>query len=179
MQEVRCPAAACIAALSLSLHLAPHAHAIEAAFGHCRDVVEAGARLACYDAIPFTGPRARTAASGASAASAPPSAAAPVAARAAAVTSPLPSAIDRFGWVGAPAQEELQSISSSVNADFFGWGPRERIPLVNGQVWEVIDGSSGTVAPANRKVTVRRGALGSFFLDFEGLNISPRVRRLR
>ena len=31
----------------------------------------------------------------------------------------------------------------------------------------------------SRKVKVRRGALGSYFLDFEGLTKSPRVRRLQ
>ena len=93
-------------------------------------------------------------------------------------TPPAPApAPDRFG-LPERARNEPASIDSSVSADFVGWDPNTRIRLSNGQVWQVIDGSSGTLAPGQRKVTVTRGALGSFFLEFEGLNKSPRVRRV-
>jgi hypothetical protein len=154
--------------LPLALAGAGDAHALGAEFGRCRHVVDATARLACYDAIPYG------AAPPAGAASASPAATRPASQASAARPAP-----DRFGLVARHATEELQSITSAVGADFFGWGPNERIQLENGQVWEVVDGSAGSVGPAQRKVTVRRGALGSFFLDFEGLNISPRVRRIR
>lgn len=70
------------------------------------------------------------------------------------------------------------SIESSVSNDFYGWDPNTRIRLNNGQVWQVIDGSTGTVNADNRRVKVTRGALGSFFLEFEGMNKAPRVRRV-
>jgi hypothetical protein len=54
-----------------------------------------------------------------------------------------------------------------------------RIRLDNGQVWEVIDGIGAAVGPDQREVTVRRGAMGSFFLDFAGTNHSARVRRVQ
>lgn len=152
----------------LALAGAGSASAIGVDFGKCRSVSEPTARLACYDAIPYAAPQP-----------ARPASAPPAVTRAAEPSGAPASAIDRFGLVGRHPVDELPSIASSVNADFFGWGPNERIRLDNGQVWQVIDGSSGSVGPANRKVTVRRGALGSFFLDFEGLNSSPRVRRIR
>jgi len=155
-------------AICMALAGAGNASAIGVEFGKCRHVADATARLACYDAIPYV------AAPVAGPASAPPAATRP-----AEPASAPRSALERFGLVARPPAEDLQSITSSVNADFFGWGPNERIRLDNGQVWEVIDGSTGSVGPANRKVTIRRGALGSFFLEFEGLNSSPRVRRIR
>ncbi len=155
-------------AAPLAALLAGHAAAIEVEFGRCRHVAEAGARLACYDAIPHaTPPPAR------------PASAPPVATRAAEPASAPLAAHDRFGLAVRNPADDLQSIATSVPASFFGWSANERIRLDNGQVWEVVDGSSGSVGPANRKVTVRRGALGSYFLEFEGLNSSPRVRRLR
>jgi hypothetical protein len=69
-------------------------------------------------------------------------------------------------------------VQSAVGAGFEGWGPNRRIRLDNGQVWQVIDGTSVVLPPGARKVTVKRGALGSFYLDFEGLKTSPRVRRV-
>lgn len=136
-------------------------------FGKCRAVPEPAARLACYDAIPHAvaPPGAQASPAGAA-----PRRAQPVAPQGAA---------DRFGLARRTDQEELPSITSAVGAGFFGWGPGERIRLENGQVWEVVDGSTGAIGRENRKVTVRRGALGSFFLEFEGLNTSPRVTRLR
>ena len=151
------------------------AGADEVAFGKCRRVADAVERLACYDAIPHpVAPPVRPS-SAAHTAEQRASASAPAAAPA----RVSPPGADTFGLPSRARTQELQSIRSTVGADFFGWGPTERIRLENGQVWEVLDGSSGTVGPVNRQVTVRRGALGSFFLEFEGLNISPRVRRLR
>jgi hypothetical protein len=46
-------------------------------------------------------------------------------------------------------------------------------------VWQVSDDSSLYLGRDNPKVTVRRGAFGSFFMDFEHENRSPRVRRIR
>jgi hypothetical protein len=55
----------------------------------------------------------------------------------------------------------------------------DAIPLANGQVWQIADGSARFMSLDNPKVTIRRGALGSFFLDFENDNRSPRVRRVQ
>ncbi|TXI07202.1 MAG: hypothetical protein E6Q76_08810 [Rhizobium sp.] len=75
-------------------------------------------------------------------------------------------------------QDELQSLDSTLGPDFSGWGPNSHIRLANGQIWQVVDGSSVALPAGARKVTVKRGALGSFYLDIEGLNTTPRVRRI-
>ena len=59
-----------------------------------------------------------------------------------------------------------------------GSGPRTRFKLANGQVWQVTDDSSAAYNLLNPQVTVRRAAFGSFVLEIEGANRTPRVRRV-
>ena len=141
------------------------------ALSRCRRISEPMPRLACYDAIP-SGARAPMAA-------APAAAAAPLAATPAAPPgAAADNRVEQFGLAGRPSGE-LQSIQSSVDARFSGWGPGTQIALANGQIWQVTDQSAGTIGPENRKVTIRRAAFGSFLLEFEGINNAPRVRRVR
>jgi hypothetical protein len=42
----------------------------------------------------------------------------------------------------------------------------------------VVDGFSTSVYLKSPKILVRRGALGAYFLDVEGLNRSARVKRV-
>ena len=140
-------------AVLLAALAAPVAAAIEVDFGKCRSVVEPTARLACYDAIPHAVAAPRSPSTAVSAAEA---------ARAGGSSPAAASAVERFGLMEGAREFDAQSIQSRVSADFFGWEPNERIRLDNGQIWQVVDGSSGSVGPGSRKVTVRRGALGSF-----------------
>lgn len=133
----------------VGIALSSLANAQELPLRKCRGITDAAARLACYDSIP--------------AASAPDS----------------DSAKNDFGLVSLDAEKRKEIIASSVGAEFDGWRSNGRILLENGQVWEVVDGSSGYVGPLNRKVIVRRAALGSFRMEFEGLNASPTVRRIK
>ena len=134
----------------------------------CAAVADGAARLACYDRA-F--PRPAAAAAPALAAPAPAATPAPTAA-------PATSA-EAFGLPPSVAGGELQAIESRVTDDFDGWSPNDRITLANGQVWQVVDGSSGSVGPKQRRVTIRRGSMGAFFMDIEGQNKSPRVRRVQ
>ncbi len=134
----------------LTITVCANGFAQSGAHMQCQTVVDAAARLACYDAA-F-----------------PPKPAGPSGVVAA-----------TFGFPQKAAALEVQAIESMVNSDFDGWGPNDKIRLQNGQVWEVVDGSSGTTTSAMRKVTVKRGALGSYFLEFDGLTKSPRVRRIK
>jgi hypothetical protein len=131
----------------------PFAFAQDSGLQKCRAITEPAQRLACYDALPVATP-------------APPAA-------------PARSPLARFGFEDRPQGDELASAQSHVAGRYDGWGPRSLIRLANGQVWEVIDGSSGWVGATNPKVTIRRGVMDSFFLEFEGLNASPRVRRIQ
>jgi hypothetical protein len=134
----------------------------------CQAVREAAARLACYDKLYPPG------ASGSPAPAASSTPAPNVAAQ-----QPATDGAAYFGLPQRARPGDVDSIESTVAASFDGWGPNDKIRLQNGQVWEVIDGSSGALSTDARKVKVRRGALGSYFLDFEGLTKSPRVRRLQ
>jgi hypothetical protein len=137
----------------------------DAAMKRCREIADAQKRLACYDALPLgTTPPAAPAAAAPSAAPAP---------------TIMQSLVQRFGFEQRRAREEPESITSTIPGLFEGWGPRSRIRLANGQVWQITDDSSRWARVENPKVTVRRGALGSFFLDIENINPAPRVRRVQ
>ncbi len=135
------------------------AQADDSALRHCRTMVDAGARLSCYDALPVA--PLPTAATG-------PAASAPAA--------PATTAAASFG-LERPV-DGMQEISSRIAGQFEGWRAGARIRLANGQLWQVIDDSSAVYDLRDPKVTVRRAAMGSFMLDIEGARRMPRVRRL-
>jgi hypothetical protein len=145
--------------LLLSLLSAPGAVlADDAAMLGCRALGDAQARLACYDKIPLGAPAA-----------------------VAAAAAPAASPEQRFGLESVKRQEaEPQSIASTIEGDFDGWNPGAQIRLANGQVWRVVDGSSAVLAPMkNPKVRVARNVFGTTFLEIDGTNNSPKVRRVR
>lgn len=51
--------------------------------------------------------------------------------------------------------------------------------LLNGRVWQVTDDTSRSVDLTDPRVTLRRGAMGSFFMDFDAIGRSVRVRRVQ
>ena len=158
-------------AIALLLLAATPALADDAGLLKCRTLKDASARLACYDAlqVPAAPPKAAAAPSAATA----PSAAAPQA-------QPAPSTTpEQFGLERKLAFTQLEAIESTIPGRFEGWGPNENIRLANGQVWQVVDDSKGFHSIDNPKARVRRGALGAFYLEIEGTNRSPRVRRLQ
>lgn len=135
----------------------------------CRQIGDAAQRLACYDGIAI-------AATPAAAAPAP-VAAAPAAA--AAVAAKAPSKVEEFGLVKKAPAAETDVIDSQTGAAFDGWSAHQVITLSNGQKWQITDGSSAYLGkPSARNVKVRRGRFGTFFMEFEGLNQTPRVKRI-
>jgi hypothetical protein len=141
----------------------------------CRAMTDGAARLACYDTLADAARApvspAQPAAPAAAVRPAPTALAAPVATAA-------PKGEAAFGLPEAKRPDAVESVESSVGPRFDGWGPNSRIRLANGQVWLVIDGTSVALPEGPRKVSVKRGALASFYLDIEGLKTSPRVRRV-
>ena len=131
----------------------------DAAMLKCRALPDAGARLACYDAIQLgAGPQV-----------------------AAAPAVPARSKEADFGIEEKKRRAaQPQSISSTIAGDFQGWGPSSQIRLANGQVWRIIDGSEAVLAPMhNPKVTIERNMFGTLFLKVEGTNNSAKVRRVQ
>jgi hypothetical protein len=169
--------------LVLALSSATFAHAVDdAAFERCRGIRDAAARLACYDGLPVGAPATAPPAPPIAPSRAPttaPTAPSSPAARAptpAPATQPTPA----FGMEArAPAVEPPNTMESSIRGRFEGWGPRSRITLANGTVWQVVDDSSAVLNLDNPKVVIRRGMMGGFFLELETTNRSPRVRRLQ
>jgi hypothetical protein len=151
----------------LLIVLAGPAFGQDASLQRCRVIADTTARLACYDALADARPKPPAAAA------APVTPAAPVAA------APVPKPADTFGLPAKRPEGEPQTVQSSVGADFAGWGPNQTIKLANGQVWQIIDGSSVSMPRGARQVSVRRGLFGAFHLDFEGLNSSPKVKRVQ
>ena len=136
------------------------AAADDVAMQRCRDVRDAAARLSCYDAIPLSAVPATPVASTATAA--PPAAS--------------------FGLESRPAPSTpapLTSIDSAIDGPFNGWLPRGQLKLVNGQVWEVTDGTQAAYDLKNPKVKVTRGVSSSYFMTIEGVAQTPRVRRVK
>ena len=127
----------------------------------CRAIADAGARLACYDAL----------------------ASAPVVAApgAAAPAAPVPTRQAQEQAFGLTQKKgpEITSIESTIPGKFDGWRPNQNIKLANGQVWRIVDDSEGIVYGTDLKVTVERGALGSNYMEIQGINKAPKVRRVQ
>lgn len=131
----------------------------------CRQVGDTAARLACYDKL------ADLAAA---------QAASPVAATTPAAIAPAKTPTERFGMEQKAAQEgAADTITSVLPGDFEGWEPKTKFTLANGQVWQVTDGSRVYWPAKSPKVTIRRGVLGTFYLEVEGLNSIAKVKRLQ
>ena len=86
---------------------------------------------------------------------------------------------DEFGLPPTLPTETVQAVDSHIPGRFTGWAAKTRFKLANGQVWEVSDGSTGVYDLIDPRVRVRRGALGSFYLEIHGQNRSPSVRRVQ
>jgi hypothetical protein len=150
----------------------------------CRAIKDSAQRLSCYDALPLGAPApamAPAAPSSPAAAAAAPAAAAAAPPTAAVASAPaaVPPPSSRFGFELRALPDELAYLESYIPGTFEGWKPRSRITLANGQVWQVIDESSRMTSRENPKVKVTRGMIGSFFLEIEGINPAPRVRRVQ
>jgi hypothetical protein len=170
MPKVLKPAAAVLAFLAAS---GIASAADDAAVRRCRAIPDSLARLACYDALPL-GPTSSAAPKGAPQQS--PFRPQPGQPRAA----PPPAPVQDFGLEHkAQPADQLATIETYIPGRFEGWRPGARITLANGQVWQVTDETSRYMVLDNPKVVVRRGVMGAFFLDIEGDNRSPRVRRVQ
>ncbi len=115
----------------------------------CRNLAAGAARLACYDAIPVG-------------------------------SRPAAASAQSFGLEAKKPEEPVRSIESTIVGSFSGWDPATLFTLANGQVWKVADGSSADLAPvSNPPVKIVRNMFGTMFLEIEGMNASPKVRRVR
>ncbi len=142
------------------LPLAVAAQTDDATLLRCAQQLDAAARLACFDEL-ATRARQRQA----QGISGPPAAA-------------DAQKVAEFGRPPKPDASDLDTLDSRVPGPFSGWSARQRFTLANGQVWEISDDSSAFGQAQNVAVKIRRGAMGSYFIEFDGVRKSPRVRRV-
>jgi hypothetical protein len=153
----------------------------------CRDVADAGARLACFDresaamaspgaaAVAATAPAAAAPAAAAPAAAAP-AAAAPAAAAAAAVTPPGP-VLDPKQQFGLPEREvarqqvaagarapDVAKVQARVVGLALTGDGRTVVSLDNDQVWRQLAADADLFLKLGDTVTISRAFLGSFWL---------------
>lgn len=134
-------------------------------------------RLACYDReVTRVGP----------AAAASPTAAAPPAAQGTPATQPGPTPQERFGLppgklnekYPAPAgSEPLRELSARVTSARLLASGNVLIELDNGQAWRQIDKDVDLRLTTGSAVTIRPGALGSYWMSASGRG--AHVRRIR
>lgn len=137
--------------LLLLLLVSGSALADDAAIQKCRVMTDSGQRLACYDAIPLGAARA---------------------------VQPTRQEMEKS--FGLPEKKPaLDAIQSTIPGSFDGWGPNQQITLANGQVWRVIDDSTGVVYGTNLKVSIERSAFGTTFMVIDGTKKSPKVKRVK
>ena len=162
----------------LLLFVSGTALADDAALLRCRTIADATARLGCYDALPVT-----TVSGGAAGLPANTSRASDQTAtrvQPASAQSAPPPAQAQFGLEDRAANKNaLDAIESTIPGEFEGWSARSTFKLANGQVWQVSDDSARAHYITNPKVRIRRGALGAFYLEIQGTNYSPRVKRVQ
>jgi len=159
----------------------------DAAVLRCRAIADVPARVACYDAMPLSGaapaavPAARSAAAApAAAAVAPAAPAAPAAAATPAVAANVEQNFGLSSYQLRQQAKEPDTIESSIVGHIEGWGPSTRFNLANGQIWRVADDSQASIIELdNPKVKLVRNAIGTIFLEIQGTNQSPRVRRVQ
>jgi hypothetical protein len=173
-----CPESEVMKRLLLLTLAAGAAHADEAAFLRCRGIADSTARLACYDAVPAVAATPKSP-PGTLLGSVTPPVPAPTASTVTLPAAPVATTGQRFGLPATVPEAELNRIESRLTGKLEGWGPYTRFRLDNGQVWQVADDSSRMLDLDKPKVAIRRGALGVFYIEFEGTNYSPRVKRVQ
>jgi hypothetical protein len=118
----------------------------------CRQIPQADARLACYDSLPAAAP----------------------------APAPAPSPVATFGMESKVKPEQVDAIESNIVGWFDGWHGGQLLTLANGQVWRITDDDQvATRMMENPKVKITRGMLGAMYLEIEGSNASPKVKRVR
>lgn len=142
--------------------------AAQQAFARCARIRADSERLACFDAATRAAGIAQTQAARSPGASAEEPASTPSAEDTAAV----------FGLEQLARSSEVEEITSRIAGTFSGWRGNTRFTLENGQVWEQVEPGRGIYRSESPRVTIRRGAMGSYLMEIEGVRRALRVRRV-
>ena len=170
MTGIACTA---VFALVMGLSLSSATIGAESGLTRCAAIVEAGARLACYDAL------AGRATRDSSPASAPVPVPVPVPDRASAAPPDPAVATANFGLSAVQqhtADQGPTAIEARITKVIVDQSQRGYLVLDNGQTWAITEGEM--LLDAGEAVTIRRAALGSFMLTSASKR-SYHVRRVR
>ena len=86
---------------------------------------------------------------------------------------------NRFGY-RAPTGQPRVTVESTLVGSFSGWDSHTRLPLANGQLWQVSETSSWSCQTVkDPKVTIKPMLLGSWLAYIQGCAESVRVERVR
>lgn len=87
---------------------------------------------------------------------------------------------DAFGaeLLGEREAFGLDEIESRLIGEFTGWRGNTTFRLENGQVWRQAEAGRLVFRADAPRVTIRRGAFGTYRLSVEGVNRAVRVRRV-
>ncbi|MBZ8138676.1 hypothetical protein CLD22_02030 [Rubrivivax gelatinosus] len=89
----------------------------------------------------------------------------------------MPDAAD-FGLEKRKAQAVVEGVDSVIPGPFDGWGPKTVWRLANGQTWRVVDGSRGVYSLRDPAVHIRRGLVGNYVMEIQGVAQLIKVRRI-
>ena len=160
----------------------------------CRSMTEDAERLACYDqlvdSLNTTSPTNHAAQSvnavapsSVNTVTEPAKAAAPAAV---AVSAEMLNATSQkqteqtFGMEQQIAEtSQIDEIKTSYEGLFTGWKAKQQFTFANNQIWQISDGSSAHHHFENPTIVIERGIFGSFVMKVEGLNRSPKVKRIK
>ncbi|MDP9141694.1 MAG: hypothetical protein M3O62_12980 [Pseudomonadota bacterium] len=137
----------------------------------CAAIVDATARLACYDR--HNAPQAK------------PEAVEPAAEPPGPGATPAPPVVEseRFGAESLPTKagdpEVPDAIESRISGPFKGWSKDTEFQLDNGQVWRCVNCRDMYHHIESPAVTVKRGFMGNYWLKVEGLNTRASVKRIK
>ena len=74
---------------------------------------------------------------------------------------------------------EFSAVESRLTGVFTGWEPRGVFALENGQRWREANGSTYVSPPLSEpKVRITPGALGTFWMEIEGVRVRVKVVRV-
>lgn len=148
----------------------------------CSAQADDAKRLACYDSVVKSlSSEARKVSEAREAETAKAKQAAAAAAAAAAATAAAEAEAarkDSFGKA-ADSADEVKSVAAAITEILRDASGKPVFILDNGQMWRQADGFTLPNAKVGTKVTVKRGAMGSYRLQPENSNRSVQVIRMR
>ncbi|NVJ61341.1 MAG: hypothetical protein HWE27_13180 [Gammaproteobacteria bacterium] len=86
---------------------------------------------------------------------------------------------DIFGLEKEVENLSLEKLDSKIIGKFSEWKKGTKFKLENGQEWQVINSRTLYHTVENPEVTIEKGAFGSFYLRFNGMNRRLKVKRLK